>query len=47
MIKPCKTEDVLSSQFRPHNAFPMSVELRPNPDWAKLPLFDRKDWIRV
>lgn len=22
-------------------------ELRPNPDWAKLPLFDRKDWTRV
>ena len=21
--------------------------LRPNPDWAKLPLFDRKDWKRV
>ena len=22
-------------------------ELRPNPDWAKLPLFDRKDWKRL
>lgn len=25
----------------------MPGDLRPNPDWAKLPLFDRKDWIRV
>lgn len=47
MIKLCKAEDVLSSQFGLHGTFPVLRDLRPNPDWAKLPLFDRKDWIRV
>ncbi|MFH0882827.1 MAG: restriction endonuclease subunit S [bacterium] len=28
-------------------AFPLLDGLRPNPDWAKLPLFDRKEWKRV
>lgn len=28
-------------------AFPSLDGLRPNPDWAKLPLFDRKGWKRV
>jgi hypothetical protein len=27
--------------------FPSLEGLRPNPDWAKLPLFDRKGWKRV
>lgn len=26
---------------------PEPRELRPNPDWAKLPIFDRRDWTRV
>ena len=26
---------------------PSHADLRPNPDWAKLPLFDRKGWRRV
>jgi restriction endonuclease S subunit len=29
------------------SAFPSLDGLRPNPDWAKLPLFDRKGWKRV
>lgn len=28
-------------------AFPLINGLRPNPDWGKLPLFDRKGWKRV
>ena len=28
-------------------AFPSLDGLRPNPDWAKLPIFDRKGWKRV
>lgn len=28
-------------------AFPSLDGLRPNPDWAKLPLFDRKGWKRI
>jgi len=28
-------------------AFPSLDGLRPNPDWAKLPLFDRKGWKRM
>lgn len=28
-------------------AFPALDGLRPNPDWAKLPLFDRKGWKRM
>jgi type I restriction enzyme, S subunit len=28
-------------------AFPSLNGLRPNPDWAKLPIFDRKGWKRV
>ena len=47
MIKLSKAEGVPSSQFGLHDAFPVLRNLRPNPDWAKLPLFDRKDWIRV
>ena len=29
------------------SSIPVMRDLRPNPDWAKLPLFDRKDWRRV
>jgi len=25
-------------------ALPMLAKLKPNPNWAKLPIFDRKDW---
>ena len=28
-------------------AFPSLDGLRPNPDWAKLPLFDRNGWKRI
>ena len=28
-------------------ANPTLVRLKPNPNWAKLPLFDRKGWKRV
>lgn len=28
-------------------AFPSLDGLRPNPDWAKLPIFNRKDWKRL
>ncbi|MFZ3149158.1 MAG: hypothetical protein WA137_08950 [Methanothrix sp.] len=44
MITLSKAEGVPSSQFWLHDAFPMPGDLRPNPDWAKLPLFDRKGW---
>jgi len=38
VIKLSKAEGVPSSQFGLHDAFPMPGDLRPNPDWAKLPL---------
>lgn len=47
MIKLCNAECVPSAQLGLHGTFPMQGDLQPNPDWAKLPLFDRKDWIRV
>jgi hypothetical protein len=28
-------------------ALPSIFQLQPNPDWARLPLFDRKGWKRV
>jgi len=35
----------------PKNASPRSLaslaKLKPNPDWAKLPLFDRTGWKRM
>ncbi|MCX6677422.1 MAG: restriction endonuclease subunit S [Methanothrix sp.] len=47
MIKLCKAEGVPSAQLGLHGTFPMQGDLRPNPNWARLPLFDRKDWTQV
>jgi restriction endonuclease S subunit len=44
VIKLSNAECVPSAQLGLHGTFPMPGDLRPNPDWAKLPLFDRKDW---
>ena len=46
MIKSCKAENVTSLSLGLHSTFPVLGDLRPNPDWAKLPLFDRKGWQR-
>jgi hypothetical protein len=47
MITLCKAEGVPSAQLELHSTFPMRGDLLPNPNWARLPLFDRKDWTRV
>jgi type I restriction enzyme S subunit len=47
MIKPCMAECELSLQLERHSTIPALGDLRPNPDWARLSLFDRKDWTRV
>jgi len=47
VIKLCNAECVPSAQLELHGTFPMPGDLRPNPNWARLPLFDRKDWTRV
>ena len=47
MIKLCKAEGVPSAQLDLHSTFPMPGDLQPNPDWSRLPLFDRKDWTGV
>lgn len=44
MIKSCKAECELSLQLERHSTIPTLGDLRPNPDWARLPLFDRKGW---
>jgi hypothetical protein len=44
MIKLCKAEGVPSAPLELHGTFPMPGDLRPNPNWTRLPLFGRKDW---
>ena len=47
MINLCKAEGVPSAPLDLHSTFPMQGDLPPNPDWSRLPLFDRKDWTRI